>query len=145
LLIVSLYSVDVFAFYMFGGFKEFWKVRDAFLPLKMFVLAFPAYATYLWLHRHEMIALDYHMVYLPYLAWYGTWVTFALLTRWNKGGANCIVEMHLVGVLAGIYLLRFSICRRWPDLNVRGVAWTLFGVWCVAGALVAWFTPTLPD
>jgi hypothetical protein len=108
------------------GFEVF-HAKSACTVCQTFLLLGPAYGVYLWRRRGEMVSLDYHAVYLPFVVWY---ITFSLVGQ--KAAGNLLVESTIVALCLRLYLLRFPISRRSKTLAPNGWAVVLLVVISVA-------------
>ena len=128
----------------------FWDFSIMGLVLSGLLVISPAYIGYLWSKRREVISIDYHMIYVPFVAWYVTFIgvqEFGIVRGFvsGKGTVNAVFESCLVALSLGVYLLRFPIDHRWPWIGARRVASILATMVVLNAILVAYLVPGWRD
>jgi hypothetical protein len=136
-----LYALYVWSFYVTDGFSAFRDFSRWRLLQKVVLVALPIGITYLWAKRRLLIPLDYHLVYAPFAVW---GLAFYLAGR-DKGLSNAFVELQIVALLSGLYLLRFSLEAMLPETNSTRIAVGLFLMVLLASFFVPFLIPVLPD
>lgn len=82
--------------------------------LHILFFLFPCYIFTLWKVRNKLVPLDYCTVYIPLLFW----IIFINAVG-GKSEGQFLVELAIVGILSGIYLLKipvveyFKIKKHW--------------------------------
>mgnify|MGYP001126141983 FL=1 len=137
-----LYALYVVYFLLSTGLENFFPLFDWRLFQRLLLVAAPAFNIYLWSQRDRMVRLDLFLIWVPFLAWVAAIYAFGQ----EKGLMNAaVVEPPIVGLLAGVYLLRFPLAARNPSLRVGRIAVTLCTVLTICAVLVARLIPPLPD
>ena len=113
-----------------------------FLAVLAMTIAPPMYGFVLWLHRNELIPLDRHMLYLPLLIWYISFILVQSLPSHQKSMSNFFLESMAVVSVSGLYLLRFPIMRKGSP---HRAAWVPAVLCCVVGVCSVLVTIAFPS
>ncbi len=78
------------------------------LPSWVLLIVSPVYVRAMWKQHAECVMVDYFAPYVPLVVWF---VVAGFFGR-GKGPINFfVVEPYIVGVLSGLYLVRFALAR----------------------------------
>lgn len=121
------------------GFAVF-RPPDVCTVFQSFLVLFPLYAAVLWHWRREISLVDLNIIYAPMCAWYATFVVSG-----GKALSNFILESTCVGLILGIYLLRFPIAQRLDRSCRTTIALTFLLVVCALAVLVGFVMPPIRD
>lgn len=107
-----------------------------------FVILVPFYIFCLWRYRRDMIPLDFHMLYLPFLVWY---VAGLIHENVDKGLFNCLLEVQFVAVVCGLYLIRYPLARKYPRRFGKWFALLLVALVLLGAVSISQLVPAYRD
>ena len=112
------------------------------IPGKLWLVAAPVYMWVFLNQRGRLVGIDCFAPFVPF----GVWLVFVLF-GFGKSGMNFfIVEPYVVGLLSGLYLLRFPLAKLLqPRFPVRLVAAAWLLCTTVVTETVALLIPVLPE
>ena len=105
------------------------------------LVLFPLYAAILWRWRREITPIDLNMIYLPLLVWY---LAFVLVDH-GKALSNFVLEPTCVGLLTGLYLVKFPLARRASPRKGKAIAAVFMLVISLLALLVTVIIPPIAD
>ena len=140
-LFILIYLSFLLSVYLTGGLTIITELSWMRMLQKTLLLAGPLEILYLWRKRNELIWVDYHMLYAPFLIWAMSFLAFGQL----KGLSNAYVEMQVTALLLGLYFTRVAIVAHWPGVKGRKLALSLAGGVLFSIIILSRIIPPLPD
>ena len=125
---------------MLRGFDDFFEILHWFeIFLRVSLIIVPIYIIVLWQVRDRIISLDYHTLYIPFIFWI---ILVALIG--GKSGTNFyLVELPIVVMSLGLYLLKFPFITVFKIQNHLPVSIVLWVAICLLILATHYFLPVL--
>jgi hypothetical protein len=115
------------------------------IAFQIMILSPVAFVATLWWQRERLVPLDRHMLYLPLLLWYVTFVAVQSVPNHMKSMSNGYLESLCVLTISCLYLVRFPLSKVASAERSVHIAWGLFGIVSMCSVLVAMLFPSLPE
>ncbi|MFH2138354.1 MAG: hypothetical protein ABII88_07570 [Candidatus Omnitrophota bacterium] len=133
-----LYVLYFLIFVSLGGFNKFFSLWNWGIFLKIFLLLFPLYIAVIIKAKDKLTALDKKTVYVPVFYW----LLFNFLVGY-KGAANFLVELSIVGILSGAYLIKIPLSKHFKNqYMLTSILWIVI---CVLITATHFIMPYLPE
>jgi hypothetical protein len=142
ILLGIFYILYLLFFQLARGLDGFFKIShwwEIFLHVSLIIV--PIYIIVLWQARDRMTPLDYHTLYIPFVFW----IILVALTGGKSGTTFYIVELPIVVMSLGLYLLKFPLLSFFKMKNSIPISVVLWVVICLLIIGTHYLFPVFPD
>jgi hypothetical protein len=109
--------------------------------LKLFVIVFIVYIYIYNKYKRKFALIDYYALFIPFFFWLVLTSVFG-----GKSGTNfLIVEFPIVGILSGLYYIKFPIISRYQIKKPVYISVVLLIAICILISVMYFLLPSLPE
>lgn len=134
------YLVYVAVFWLADGFADFFNFLNWTIFFKLSLILIPSYIWTLWNMKAKLIPMDYCTVYIPFFFW----IIFTGIVGGKSATNFLVVELPVVAILSGLYLLKVPIMSLFKIKNHLLMSISLWVVVCFLIVVVHYSIPSLP-